>query len=1016
LTPAPDGTTRVRRPGAALLYPGLLVLCVVLLFAGPVRDGRVTLPLDILGTAYPWSEQATDVFHVAYPDNPPQNPLIKDLLSIDTPWYVFAREELRQGRLPLWDPFQAGGMPLAANDESAVFYLPQLIAFLLPVAAGLQALMVFHKLVVGLGMYLLLRSIGLRRSAACLGAIVLMLSGFYTVWLGYPQSAVAVWLPWSLLCVEKLIASERRRRAWAAGLAVVTGLQLTGGHVETSAHVLLATAFYAVFRACARAPRRPPGVAGGRAGLRSAAGPVWVGLGLALGIALAAVQLGPTIQYLRESYTNVARNEGRPERPQPLPNLVFWLVPNLAGNPAYPEPKPFPDRSIVDTEYFNYNERTGYVGVGAIMLALVGLARPDRFFVAHRWLFGALLVLAACLAYGVFPIYPLAVALPVLRTINHNRVLFVIALGAAALAGIGFDWLASEWRAFAGPTSGRPGPARRYVGALLVVVALAGVLGATFVPNQGLMAMVRWLSDVSPSGALGGGAWTRSWVMLALVLLVASLALLWCTLDGVVEPRPGRTALALLLVADLMLVAAHYAPRVPTNQLYPPVAVTDALASLGPGARFVAGQSGQTSMPPNTSTVYRLRDLNVYDGIVAKRAHEFMDWVDRFGPAYDTSTLLLANLAPDYHALALASVTHVLMPTSDVEPAETDSHLVYQRESGEADQRLGSIATVASQGQGFESNTDDLSAVGLYYYRDRSFVAPVMVRVQDPDGRVVRERQVNTVWLNERGWLVVSFPPIERARGARFVVTLAARPDVPSVGSFGLYGDPGASVAGGRRYEGGRPVAGALRFRLYRSTASAGVHPVWSDSSHSIYALDGARPRAYVADGVVVARDGAEALAALGGLRVPGADAVVEGAPPLTSAGGTATLVRDEPGDVVVEVDAPAAGVLVLSEGYGDGGWQVDVDGRGQSPLHANHLFLGAAVPAGHHVVHFRYWPQSLTLGIAVSASALVVVLALVAVRRRPGEAPRRRPQAGENTAGASGSTEAARGRRAVTP
>jgi hypothetical protein len=957
-----------------------LLLCTLLAFARPLRAGRVTLPLDILGSSYPWSEEAIDIFHGSYPENPPQNPLIQDLLTLDTPWFITAREELLRGRLPLWNPWQVGGMPLAANDESAIFYLPQLIAFLLPVPAGLQALMLFHRFAVGLGMYLLLCRIGLTRPAACLGGVVLMLSGFYVVWVGYPESMVAVWLPWSLLCVEGLIHGARHRRAWAAGLAVVTGLQLTAGHVETSAHVLLATALYAVVRVGtdlrarthARAVSRPL---------------VWMGVGIALGIALAAVQLGPTIQYLRGSYTNAYRSAVT-ERPEPLPNLAFWLVPNLSGNPAFTEPIHFPDQMIFDGEYFNYNERTGYVGVGALVLAVIGLFRTDRRFASHRWAFGLMLLLAGCLVYGVFPIYQFVMALPVLRQMNHNRVLFVMALSAAGLAAIGFDWFTTiGWRSFAEPAGSRPGRAARHAGVLLVVVTVFGVLGAALISNQGLMGIVRWLSDVRPTDSLPGLAWTRSWVLLAFILLVACLVVFWCALTRIVEPALGGAAIALLLVADLMMVATHYYPQIPTDQFYPPVAVTEALSSLGSDARFVAGQydwrERQTSMLPNVSTVYRLRDMNVYDAIIAQRAHGFMDWVDRYGPTYNVSTILLANLAPDYHALAIASVTHVLMPTSDVEPAETSSYLVFQRESGQSDHRMGSLSSVISEGQKFESNTDDLSAIGLYYYRDRSFDAPIVVRVEDDSGQVLREQTVNTVGLGEQGWLVVPFDPIEQARGAVFTVTSAIKPGVPVVGSFGLYADPGASSARGHRYEGGQPVDGELRYRLYRSTASAGVHPVWSDSSHTIYALEGARPRAYMADGVAVARDGAEALADLQDLHVPGADAVVEGSQPVASAGGTATLVRDEPGDVTVDVDSPSPGVLVLSEGYGDGGWNLDVDGQGQSPLRANYLFQGAALPSGHHLVHFWYWPRALTTGLGVTGAAAAALIVLLALDRR---------------------------------
>jgi hypothetical protein len=63
---------------------------------------------------------------------------------------------------------------------------------------------------------------------------------------------------------------------------------------------------------------------------------------------------------------------------------------------------------------------------------------------------------------------------------------------------------------------------------------------------------------------------------------------------------------------------------------------------------------------------------------------------------------------------------------------------------------------------------------------------------------------------------------------------------------------------------------------------------------------------------------------------------------------------------VWIEVDTDRAGVVVLHDLYYPG-WEVLVDGNTQPILRANLLFRGVEVPAGHHLVEFKFRPFSLS-------------------------------------------------------
>jgi uncharacterized membrane protein YfhO len=60
--------------------------------------------------------------------------------------------------------------------------------------------------------------------------------------------------------------------------------------------------------------------------------------------------------------------------------------------------------------------------------------------------------------------------------------------------------------------------------------------------------------------------------------------------------------------------------------------------------------------------------------------------------------------------------------------------------------------------------------------------------------------------------------------------------------------------------------------------------------------------------------------------------------------------------DVAIEVEAPAAGWVVLADPWHPW-WFAEVDGRPAPILRANVLFRAVAVPAGRSIVRFTFRP-----------------------------------------------------------
>jgi hypothetical protein len=169
-----------------------------------------------------------------------------------------------------------------------------------------------------------------------------------------------------------------------------------------------------------------------------------------------------------------------------------------------------------------------------------------------------------------------------------------------------------------------------------------------------------------------------------------------------------------------------------------------------------------------------------------------------------------------------------------------------------------------------------------------------------------------------------------------------------------------------------------------------------------VYENPSALPRARWVSRVAVVQNDEEMLRWLAGQKTEPLDgggtvapkmsrhtALVERAPPSGFLGGpgdvnaaTVTFVRDDAEDVVLAVDAPQRGFLVLADQYAPG-WYATVNGVSTPIMRADYAFRLVEVPAGRSTVTFRYRPLSVFAGAAVSAVTLVAGVVMFVVGRR---------------------------------
>jgi hypothetical protein len=419
---SPHSDSAQRAAGRRSNSAGVLVLllaCAALLH-DTLGGARHLTQLDALLQFEPWIQAAPEGFR-------PGNPLLLDQSLIVHPWHHFAREELLQGRLPLWNPYNYGGQPVHAA-YTAAFLWPLHWLYLLSGSFAAYAWIALLKLTLaGAGMLFWLRRQRLSSGAATLGGLTYALCGFNIAWLGHPHTNVSALVPWALLCIDAVAARPRVERA--VPVALVAGLMLVGGHIQTATHAALVLAAYALFRTVAVAP----GAA--RLGL---GGWTVLAIGGAGGVSLAAPALWPFAEYLGHSQAATLFEAEEATSPLALRDAApLLLAPGIHGDPRHGNYRgPLGDN-------LNYNELIGpYVGAVALTLAAVGLwtrrRQPLVLFL------GGLALCSLALAWQLPPLWDWLREVPRLRSTKLMRFGLFAALALAALAAIGVErWLGS---------------------------------------------------------------------------------------------------------------------------------------------------------------------------------------------------------------------------------------------------------------------------------------------------------------------------------------------------------------------------------------------------------------------------------------------------------------------------------------------------------------------------------------------------------------------------------------------
>jgi len=102
---------------------------------------------------------------------------LRDHSDYFQPLHWFTANELRHGRLPLWNSYNASGEPWLANPQTGVFYPPAWLFVVLPFARAYVLYLALHVLLLGWGAYLLFARLTKSGGGALVAALALTFCG-----------------------------------------------------------------------------------------------------------------------------------------------------------------------------------------------------------------------------------------------------------------------------------------------------------------------------------------------------------------------------------------------------------------------------------------------------------------------------------------------------------------------------------------------------------------------------------------------------------------------------------------------------------------------------------------------------------------------------------------------------------------------------------------------------------------------------------------------------------------------
>ncbi len=874
------------------------------------------------------------------------------------PGRVFSAQMFRSGALPLWDPHIFSGMSHVATVQTAPFYPPNIVLYMvLPSTVAFNVAMMLHLLLLLGFSHAYFRLLTDRDEAAWLGAVAFSFSGFLL--LHIESVAIfnsAAWIPPLFYCVEKWIRTRDWRFSAAGGVCLA--LQLLAGWPQM---VLLSAIYVGIYVLTALPDERRR--------VQLFGGLLTMGL---LAAGFGAIEVLPTMEFKPFSnlavlpYSHFLSNSVAPQ------TLVTLLFPYLMG-----------------ADYVTYHP-VGFFGPAQMVVtaSYVGLL-PLLFGVAALsfWRTSRVVRFAACsavvatfLACAAFtPLAPLLYRLPVFNFFRDHRInLIFLAFSVATLAAYAsgnLEQLSSGLRT----RLARAVPLGFIALAIVLLIKMRAILGSInprIAPLDGL-----WVNHLHQSMRFGN----RDMIIAWLTILLAAI-LFWRWMKNPESRLTARLAVVFVL-ADLLWFGLSDQPHFSPGQANAAERATyDTVKRAAEGAPFrtMSLIHDADFIKPNLNEIAGVDDIYGYDALVPRQyadllpvsVFELPHWPELMA---NNAILSLLNtrfiLAEGEQAKALEDRFLTGQPVLPAEQAAALQNLLTR--GGWIALKSGQQLDVARPFQ-CSAPPCGMQQVGLMLQKNSLYELRFTVKAD------TRISNLKIVVTRHDDWRPLQSFSVSN-------VQLSPQPtpylDVYVTGREDQLVD--------LRFSTDYPAAVDLS---EVSFAPAGFLPSPSPyreiANHDgIVVLENqnALPRAFFVSRVTGVADYQQARNRLWDpvKRFDAhREALVEGVATEEELSlGSVEAITYSANQVKLELSCPAHCFLVLGDLYLPG-WQATIDGTPTPIYRSDAVVRGVFLSGGSHRVEFRYRPRSILIGLysALLAGILVLGMTLYSVRQHPGQ------------------------------
>ncbi|HSD98489.1 MAG TPA: YfhO family protein [Patescibacteria group bacterium] len=570
-----------------LLGVSILVF-VCLAFFWPISKGLIPFPGDLLVDNNPYRSLSILGFNPgAYPNKAQGMDVITEMY----PWRFFTIQQLKQGKIPFWNPHNFSGNIHMQNLQSSVFNPLNLLFFPFSFPIGWTLFILIQPILASIFFYAFARELRVSRFASVLGAIGFALSSYMTVWIEYGNiAATLAYLPLLLFFLLRFLKKEHVKDY--CGFIIAAVLMLLSGYIQGAFYSYTVAVFFVFYFFIAEKKKPTPQIFLSLSGM------------FLFPLFLTLFQFLPTL-------TIFSQSTRWPYSLVQLQNLLqpwwYWVTlfaSDFFGNPA-------------TRNYYlpiTYIERVTYIGIPLLLFAIIGIFQKRQF--VRFFLFLAVVVMLLTTNFpGVAYFYKLPI--PVINTTVPTRMLSIFMFAMVVLAMFGIDEFFTKKKF-----------PKKVIGGFCIIFTL-------------LWAGLLFVGKIYPQFLLQTKISEHNLIIPTILFLATSIVLAVYKKFALY----AKIFLFILVVADLFYVFQKITPFAPAATIYPVSPVVSYMQQNGGINRYWGYGSGYIN--PNFQTIDGTYSPEGNDPLHIK------NYGDLLASSYDGKIPLLpprpdANIAPGY--------------------------------------------------------------------------------------------------------------------------------------------------------------------------------------------------------------------------------------------------------------------------------------------------------------------------------------------------------------------------------